>query len=77
MGDLLESSVKLWLLQGFSESGLCFSTAPVAEGQVVLKGEGNGSQAQLLRRAEGLDFSPLRHGSGAEKKGTEINSLKC
>lgn len=76
-GDLLESSVKMWLLQGFSESGLCFSTAPVAEGQVVLKGEGNGSQAQLLRRAERLDFSPLRHGNGAEKKGTEINSLKC
>lgn len=67
----------MWLLQGFPKSSLCFSAVPVAEGQEALKGEGKGSQAQLLWRAEQFDFSPLRHGNGAEKKGMEINPLKC
>lgn len=49
MGDLSESSVKLWLLQGFSEfslrllSGACGRGPSSAEGE----GEGNGSQAWL------------------------------
>lgn len=47
MGGSFRVSVKLWLLQGFSEFSFCFSVVPVAEGQAVLRGRGKGSQAQL------------------------------